>query len=551
MLTSLFIKNYALIEETNVEFAPNFVTITGETGAGKSILLGALGLIIGNRADSTVLRDKDAKCIVEASFDISKRGLNTFFFQHELDYEEHCIIRREILPGGKSRAFINDMPVQVSMLKELSEFLLDIHSQNETLQLKNEQFQIETLDLFAENDQHLANYRAKWSEYKKLNEELNQLIKEEVKIKSETDYLQFQYDELANANLITDEQEKLESELKIGENAEEIKSILNASIYELNDSESSILSKLNLLKNQWSKIQHIDSDLSDINTRITQTHIELKDLYNAIEDASAKIDFDPERKVIIEDRLDLIYSLQKKHQVKSVEELISIKESLESKLDVSANFDEHKIQLEKKINELLLKLNHDCIEIEKRRITASKNLCTDVQKTLAVLSIPDAQVNIKIEPTTDFNRYGKNKITYLFSANKGMLPEDISKIASGGEISRFMLSLKALISSKKNQPTIIFDEIDTGVSGTIADKLGQVMNRMGKYQQVISITHLPQIASKGNQHYKVVKSERNEKTISELVLLNNDERIQELATMLSGNEITNEAIENAKVMLKS
>lgn len=550
MLQTLYIKNYALIEESKVEFHNCLVTITGETGAGKSILLGALGLIIGNRADTTVLRDKENKCIVEAVFDVAPLHLNDFFKENELDYEELCIVRREVLPGGKSRAFVNDSPVQLATLKILGDILVDIHSQHETLQLNNENYQIETLDLFSDNQLLLGEFKTLFLQLKKNQQKLSEMIEKESRIKAEHEFISFQYNELSEAELIAGEQEQLEEDLQKGEHAEEIKLVTSTVLHELSEDDNNLVARIYSLRQSLQKISGYDSQIQEASDRLLQLYEELKDISDQLERISSSTDFDPEKKQMMEDRLDMLYSLQKKHRVQTIPQLLLLMEEMESKLEISSNFDDTITQLQQQIDTDTDSLWKLADSLRKNRVKASVKLQKEVVQVLQVLGMPDAQLKLTIEPTAELNKYGADKIKYLFSANKGVEPEELNKVASGGEVSRLMLAIKALISGKKKQPTIVFDEIDTGVSGNIADKLGLVMQKMGKNQQVIAITHLPQIASKGNLHIRVEKTEVNKKTISTLRPLNNDERVHELAVMLSGSAITEEAIKNAKVLLE-
>jgi DNA repair protein RecN (Recombination protein N) len=549
MLQTLYIKNYALIDETRVEFHNGLVTITGETGAGKSILLGALGLIIGNRADTSVLRDKDNKSVVEAMFDIQTLDLQSFFDDHELDYEELCIIRREILPGGKSRAFVNDSPVQLHILKILGDKLVDIHSQHETLQLTDENFQVETLDLFSDNEKLLAEFRMIYSRLKEHKKNLAGIIEKESRIRAEHEFISFQYSELNEAELKEGEQELLESDLTKGENSEEIKSITAEALEEISESENNLLGRVYSVRQSIQKISGYDPGIEEVSKRLLQIYEELKDLALQIDHIASGVDFDPQKKLSIEERLDLIYTLQKKHRTQSTTDLLRLMQEMEAKLELSSGLDETIARLEKDIETDQLTLWKLADLIREKRKQASGKLEKDVLQTLKVLGMPDAKLQVSVQPSVELNKNGADRIQYLFSANKGIPVEEVGKVASGGEISRLMLAIKALISGRKNQPTIIFDEIDAGVSGNIADKLGQVMQRMGQHQQVISITHLPQIASKGNLHIRVEKKEVNKKTVSVLKALDPNERIQELAFMLSGEAITDEAVKNAKVLL--
>jgi len=549
MLQTLYIKNYALIEETRVELNNGLVTITGETGAGKSILLGALGLIVGNRADTGVLRDKESKCIVEAVFDVEKLNLQNFFSDNELEYDHLTIVRREILPGGKTRAFVNDSPVQLTVLKSLGDQLIDIHSQHETLLLRDEGFQTDTLDLMAQNQALVGEYQSKLKQLRKNESELKELKEKEQRIKQEHEFTAFQFNEISEANLVSTEQEELETELGRGEHSEEIKIATSAAIDEISESETNLLGRIYTIRNLFHKMASYDKEIESVSNRLQEVYNELKDILTSVENISENTEFDPARKQMIEDRLDLLYTLQKKHRVDSVPALLELMDQMESNLVIGANFDEHITQLENGIQTIKTELYNIASSIHKQRVEAAIPFEKDILQVLKVLGMPESQFVVNIEPTNDLGKTGTDKIKYLFSANKGMQPEDVTKVASGGEISRFMLAIKALVSSKKNQPTIVFDEIDTGVSGNIADKLGQVMQKMSKNQQVISITHLPQIASKGDLHLKVEKHEVNKKTVSTLTALNENQRIQELAVMLSGEAITDEAIKNAKVLL--
>lgn len=550
MLQTLYIKNYALIDETRVEFHNGLVTITGETGAGKSILLGALGLIIGNRADTSVLRDKENKCIVEAVFDIKYLQLQDFFTAHELDYEELTIIRREILPGGKSRAFINDTPVQLVLLKNLGESLIDIHSQHETLQLRDENFQAFVLDTYSGNEKLIGEYSSLLSKYKTTAKELKDWKEKEARIKAEYDFNQYQYNELEAAGLEQGEQEKLEDELRKGEHAEEIKSVLTGSLQQLSLDDGNLIHALGQIKAALHKIANYDKEIKIIAERLDSAYVELKDINDSLEELAENTEFNPESKLMAEERLDVIYGLQKKHRVHTIDELLRITADLQSKLLAGENLEEVLLKLENELKHTEAGLRELANLIHQARTSHATGFEKEVKKYVNELGISDAQLKVLIEPAGMLLSNGMDHIKYLFTANKGMQPEDVNKVASGGEVSRLMLAIKAIISGKKNLPTIIFDEIDTGVSGNIADKLGQLMQKMGKTQQVIAITHLPQIASKGNLHMKVEKAELQKKTISTLRVLSEDERIQELAMMLSGEMITEAAMKNARVLLK-
>jgi len=457
MLQTLYIKNYALIDETRVEFHNGLVTITGETGAGKSILLGALGLIIGNRADTSVLRDKDNKSVVEAMFDIQTLDLQSFFDDHELDYEELCIIRREILPGGKSRAFVNDSPVQLHILKILGDKLVDIHSQHETLQLTDENFQVETLDLFSDNEKLLAEFRMIYSRLKEHKKNLAGIIEKESRIRAEHEFISFQYSELNEAELKEGEQELLESDLTKGENSEEIKSITAEALEEISESENNLLGRVYSVRQSIQKISGYDPGIEEVSKRLLQIYEELKDLALQIDHIASGVDFDPQKKLSIEERLDLIYTLQKKHRTQSTTDLLRLMQEMEAKLELSSGLDETIARLEKDIETDQLTLWKLADLIREKRKQASGKLEKDVLQTLKVLGMPDAKLQVSVQPSVELNKNGADRIQYLFSANKGIPVEEVGKVASGGEISRLMLAIKALISGRKNQPTIIFD----------------------------------------------------------------------------------------------
>lgn len=550
MLQSLYIRNYALINEAKIEFANGFVTITGETGAGKSILLGALGLVTGNRADTSVLRDESGKCVVEALFNIKKLDLSAFFELHELDYENNCILRREIASNGRSRSFINDTPVQLNVLKELASNLVDIHSQHQTILLKDEKFQVEVLDLFANNEKPVKTFNEQKAIYREIEKTLNELKQKESKIKAEHEFVAYQLEELENADIDDEgEQDDLEAGLNKGENAEEIKTALDNSIQLLSESENNIIDYLYKIKTDLGKLTQFDKDIEQIENRVNQVYEELRDISLALSSAMDNTDFDPDKKREIEERLDLLYTLQKKHGVQSIASLIQLKEEFLQKLEAGASFDTTIQELSEKLKIADSQLETTADKISRNRTSKKDLLEKRVLELLKKLGMVEASFIIEITPLHVIGVYGKDKIRFLFSANKGMKPIEINKSASGGELSRLMLALKSLVSERKNQPTIIFDEIDTGVSGNIADKLGDEMRNMSKNQQVIAITHLPQIAGKGDQHFKVEKSEAKQETISSLRLLNENERIEELASMLSGAEITEEAVNNARVLL--
>ena len=545
----LYIKNYALIDELEIRFSGHFTIITGETGAGKSILLGALGLVAGNRADTQVLQDSEAKCVVEGEFVIKGLNLQAFFEEQDLDYDDTCLIRREILPNGKSRAFVNDTPVNISVLKAIGEKLIDIHSQHETLLLKDSLFQLDVVDAYAGTQSALRSYRVAFTGYRSSLRELARLKEEESRMKSELDFFRFQFDELEKAALRPNEKEELETELNKITHAEELKSALSQALGEMESDESGLVSRLVMIRNLLSKVAGISPGLASLSDRVQAAHIEMKDIASTLEEQAEQAEFDPQRQREVEERLDIIYTLEKKHRVHGTAELLRMKDEFETKIQEAGSVDEAIFRLESGIQLELGKLQSLADELHREREKAAAPLQKDILATLRVLGMPDASVEIRPELKADFGDYGKDEIRFLFSANKGVPPQELGKIASGGEISRFMLAVKAITSERKNLPTIIFDEIDTGVSGNIADKLGVVLRKMGAHQQVIAITHLPQIASKGDEHWKVAKKEKKGKVVSAIVQLTSEQRVQELAMMLSGEEVTREAMENARVLL--
>ena len=551
MLQSLLIRNYAIISELEIDFNSGLTIITGETGAGKSILLGALSLILGQRADTTVLNKKDSKCIVEGTFFIKKYNLKEFFAENDLDFDDITILRREIGANGKSRAFINDLPVNLNLMRELGIKLIDIHSQHQNLNLSDNQFQIKVVDTLAGNLDSLDEYTANYFKYNSLIRHFNELIEKSEKESADFDYYQFQFDEIANAKLLSNEQIELEEELNTLNHAEEINSSLSQSAYLLNDEDESILNKIILVNNNFDRLSDFFPNIRNLKDRIDSVYIELKDIANDIEVLNEKVEIDPGRTGIINERLDTIYSLQKKHRVDSIEELLRIKSDLQKRLDNISGFDENikdirsEISLnEKELNKLaeLLSGNRNKIipEIEKK-----------VSSLLIQLGIPNSKFKIQLSKFETFTATGWDRIEFLFSANKQMDLLDISKAASGGEISRLMLSVKSLVTKFLNLPTIIFDEIDAGVSGEIADKVGSIIKQMSEDMQVLNITHLPQVASKADHHYLVHKVELTNFTQTKIRLLNDKERIIEIAKMLSGEELTEAAIRNAEELLKN
>lgn len=551
MLSALQIKNYALIEELNINFDEGFSIITGETGAGKSILLGALSLILGQRADTGVLRNSDKKAVVEGTFNISNYNLKSFFESHELDYEPTTIIRREISAAGKSRAFINDTPVNLQQLKEIGTSLVDVHSQHQTLKLNESNFQLDLIDAYAGQLEPRASYRKLFQNWKSLKLDLAELEEQEQKARLDHDYYMFQLNELVEADLKEDEQNEIEEELKTLQHSEEIKSGLYEVSHGLCDGEQNVLSDLNSIQGRLSTIASYHSGINDLNERLASCKIELEDLAGELESLQNHIGFEPERLTTLNERIDLIYQLQRKHGVQSNAELIDIQFELEKKVsgtdELSGRIEELKKSIEKKEKELL----KNGEKLSKARKTSFSKLEKQVKSILSQIGMPNAVLKIEHQLLKVPDVNGIDRIQFLFSANKGLELREVGKVASGGELSRLMLALKAIMAELTALPTIIFDEIDTGVSGDIASKMAQILKKMSSSMQVLSITHLPQVAAKGDAHYKVFKEDLNGKTYSQLVRLDEENRLEEVAKMLSGEEISNAALENAKELLSN
>ncbi len=549
MLIHLSIKNFALIEQLDMSFSNKMSIITGETGAGKSILLGALGLVLGKRADLTSLKDKEQKCVIEAQFQIDNYNLKSFFSDNDLDYEPVTIIRREILPSGKSRAFVNDSPVNLNELQELGEFLIDIHSQHQTRELSEEEYQIRILDAIAGNSQFLATYQSRLSEYKQTKSQLKKLISDKESLSKEQDYNTFLLEELLAANLKAGEQSELEAVFEKLNNVEFIKEALDKSLALANEEQIGIIQNIKEVKTALQKIAGLSSEFSELNERISSVLIEFDDIANELFNQSEKLVNDPEQLELVNQKLQTIYSLQKKHQVGSVEELLEIQHDLDNKVVLADDLETAIQKMETAVQEITSDLEQMANTISVSRIKAVPVLTDKITSVLSQLGMPNARFQFDIRPTETFNAFGKDEIQLLFSANKGTDFGLLKKVASGGELSRIMLAVKAILADYSKLPTIIFDEIDTGVSGEIAHKMGDIMKGMSSEMQVFAITHLPQIAAKGQQHYKVFKSIQGESTISELKLLSAEERIVEIAEMLSGKDITDSALNHAKALL--
>lgn len=554
MLKTLVVHNYSLIEELHIDFQSGFSTITGETGAGKSIMLGALGLLLGQRADSKAIRSGAAKCIIEGHFRLNSNKLKQYFAENDFDYEmDDCIIRREVYASGKSRAFINDTPAQLSQLKELGEQLIDIHSQHKNLLLNHEDFQLEVLDIIAQDEELLSDYKVNYNIYRQLKNDLQRAREEAQKSKEEEDFLNFQFNQLEEANLQADEQEELEEELDMLSHAEDIKEALYAGSNLLQDSEQSILTQLRSCQGLLKNIEPVFTAAQEWVERLESTIIELKDISGDLENRCEDVEFNPTRLEYVNERLNTIYTLEKKHGKESVAELLELKEELQQKLDLINNSDEHILLLEEKLKAQKSKLKALAGELTGKRKQSAKVAIEKMIATLGLLGMPNVQFQIQVTEAKEFKPNGVDEVCFLFNANKGGTLQELSQIASGGEIARVMLSLKSMMAGAADLPTLIFDEIDTGVSGSIAEKMALIMNQMCQSddRQVISITHLPQIAAKGNVQYKVYKEDRDNVTVSHIVQLNTDERIKEIAHMLSGEHLTDAALENAKELLKS
>lgn len=549
MLLSLSIKNYALIESLETDFSNQFSVITGETGAGKSILLGALGLVLGNRADLTSLKDKEQKCIIEANFSISNYNLKHFFEENDLDYEDKTIVRREILPSGKSRAFINDSPVNLQELQTLSSFLLDIHSQQQTRELTEETYQLEILDAVANNQDVISNYQKILTSFKAKQKEVKQMIEEKETLEKEHEYHSFLLNELLTANLTNGEQEALEQELEQLSNVELIKENFERILVIANEDQVGTLVNLKEIKLALQKLSVFSPNYAILHERLVSSLLELEDVFSECEQNNEKVIADPERLELVNTKLQTIYNLQKKHQVDSIERLLVIQNELDSKVMKVDDLENAILKTQKELQEITIKIDEIALKISENRKNAVPKLIEKIKHILSQLGMAEANFKFEITTTSSYFQNGKDEVSLLFSANKGTSYGLLKKVASGGEMSRIMLAIKAILANYSKLPTIIFDEIDTGVSGEIAIKMGEIMKEMSKTMQVFAITHLPQIAAKGNSHYKVVKRSQGETTISELLLLSPDDRIQQIAEMLSGKDVSESALQHAKALL--
>lgn len=551
MLRQLYIRNFTLIDELDITFKPGFSVITGETGAGKSIILGAIGQILGNRADARMVKAGCDKCVIEAHFDLSNYDMESFFDDNDIDYEpEDCIIRRELKANGKSRAFINDTPVALTTARELGQQLVDIHSQHQNLLLQKEDFQLNVVDIIAHNSQLLNDYRTLFDGYAKAKAALREKEEECEKDRANEDFLRFQADELVKAQLIDGEQEELEQELETLSHAEDIKGALFDADNLLSGDDRSITQSCKTMLSRLSDIGDVYPAIRQVTERIDSAYIELKDIARDISNLAESIDFDPARLTMANERLDTIYTLQKKHHVESVAELIAIRDSLTARLNDITNSEDMLEDMRRQVEDMHRKATEAAARLTESRQEAARRVTEQLLAQMTSLGMPNARFEIKFE-TKELAADGADRISYMFSANKNVPLEPIAQVASGGEVARVMLSLKAMISGAVKLPTIIFDEIDTGVSGRVAEMMAQIMRQMGRAdRQVISITHLPQIAALGTTHYKVEKTDTDDTTISRMRMLGHDERITEIAQMLSGSNISDAAIENAKSLLE-
>lgn len=549
MITSLSIKNYALIEKLSIDFSKGFSIITGETGAGKSIILGAIGLVLGKRADLTSLKNKDEKCVIEAQFEISKYNLKEFFEANDLDYEDETIIRREILPSGKSRAFINDSPVNLQELQDLSLFLIDIHSQQQTQELSDESVQFKIIDAIANNADTILKYQDLLKDYKSEKSKLNALLKKQSDSGKEQEYNTFLLNELVSAKLKSGEQAELEADYEKLNNVEIIKESIDKSLVVANEEQFGVFHNLNEIKASLQKIAPFSVEYQNLFERITSISIEFDDVSKELQNASEKLLNDPEQLQLVSQKLQLIFNLQKKHHVASVEELLQIQADLGNTLLELDNMDEEIEKLSKSIEQKAGELDAFADTIHKNRINAIPVLSNQLISILETLGMPNVRFNIELILSETYFQNGKDELQFLFSANKGTDFGLLKKVASGGEMSRIMLAVKAILAQYSKLPTLIFDEIDTGVSGEIAIRMGEIMKEMSTKMQIFAITHLPQIAAKGDSHFKVSKATIDDDTQSELKLLSQDERVIEIAQMLSGAVVSDSALNHAKALL--
>lgn len=552
MLKQLYIKNFTLIDELDIQLHPGFSVITGETGAGKSIILGAIGLLLGNRADTKAIKAGCDRCTIEAHFDLSRYDMQNFFTEHDIDYDaEDTIIRRELTAAGKSRAFINDTPVALSLMRELGESLVDIHSQHQNLLLQKEDFQLNVVDIIAQDSKLLGDYRATYNQYRQAQQRLAKMEEEIARSRENEEFLRFQFKELDHAQLVEGEQESLEQEAETLTHAEDIKTALYDADNTLTNEDGSILERLKSTCQQLASIKEVYPAIAEAAERLDSSYIELKDIAQEIGTNVDRVDFEPARLDEINSRLDTIYSLQQKFHVQDISGLIEIRDNIKQQLDHIGNSDEELAALQQEAEHWLSKAEQAARKLTELRTRTARKIETEMQQRLVPLGIPNVRFEISFT-AKPLSPDGADKVNFLFSANKSTPLQPVSQVASGGEIARVMLSLKAMISGAVKLPTIIFDEIDTGVSGKIAEKMAQIMAEMGELdRQVISITHLPQIAAMGRHHYKVLKEETPQGTRSHMTELTEEQRVSEIAQMLSGSDITEAALANAQELLRN
>lgn len=550
MLEHLSIKNYILIRELELDFGAGFSAITGETGAGKSILIGALSLILGNRADTDVLLEKHGKCIIEGTFGVDRQHFESFFEQNELDFDCHIVLRREISNSGKSRAFINDSPVKLPLMKALGERLVDVHSQHETLLLNESGFQLAVLDNYAGNKEALQHYATQFEVYTQLTTKLDRLKARKNSIRSEEDFIRFQFEELDKANLQEDELKELEEEQEVITHAEEIKSKLYQSLQALLQSDDSLIDHLSAIVSLTGKIADFQKEIKELHERLQSAAIELKDIGHALGQIEEGISYDPARLEEVSDRLNMIYSLMQKHKVQDTAALIALRNELDSRLNAIENIDGDIEKLEEEVKARQKMLEQEAMELRKSRKSMIPGLEKEITSTLMQLGMEKVKVEVRLDELNIFTEWGRDMVEFMFSANPGSPLAPVSRIASGGEMSRFMLALKSMITRKNLLPTVILDEIDMGVSGEIAARVGKLLKAMSENMQLIAITHLPQIAGKASQHFKVFKEYADEQTVTEVVKLSDEERVNEIAAMMSDETVSQAAKETAKELLQ-
>lgn len=550
MLRSLYIQNYALIEQLDIRLENGFSVITGETGAGKSIILGAIGLLLGQRADVKAIRRGASKCIIEARFEIAAYGMQPFFEANDLEYEDECILRREVYASGKSRAFINDTPASLAQMKELGEMLIDVHSQHQNLLLNKEGFQLNVLDILAHNDGALSVYADCYGSWKKAQQQLEELIARAERDKADEDYVRFQLEQLEEANLTAGEQEELEQEAELLSHAEDIKAGLYRVGQGLSADEGGLLPLLNDCLSTMQSMRKVYPAAEELSERLESSYIELKDIAQEVAGREEEVEFNPARLDEVNARLNLIYTLQQKHRVSTVDELLTLQEEYASRLSAITSSDDQIEDLKQQCADLYNKVKQQAAVLTESRVAAAREVEKQMASRLVPLGMPNVRFQVEVGARKEPGVHGADTVSFLFSANKNGTLQSISSVASGGEIARVMLSLKAMIAGAVKLPTIVFDEIDTGVSGEIADRMADIMQEMGdSNRQVISITHLPQIAARGRVHYKVYKEDNENETNSHIRRLADEERVEELAHMLSGATLTEAALNNARALL--